>query len=123
MMHPDNETCVQRVRFFFYFFEKKSGKFHEKSPLDDIVKAKVIKPEAVRSLNRYLSRRLERIAAMLEILTEIHDDWAVTGYKDYILAETESFDFNNAVKALNDQEFTDEEFVLKVEYTRKWGVL
>ena len=122
-MHPDNETCVQRVRFFFYFFEKKDWSPGEKPPLQDIVKVKNVKPEAVRNLNRFLTNRLERIARMLEILTDVHDDWAITGWKDHILVETESFDFNDAIKALNEQGFHDDEFILKVEYTRKWGVL
>lgn len=122
-MNPENETCVQRARFFFYFFEMKEWKFGEKPPLQDIVKVKDVKPEAIRNLNRFLTNRLERIARMLEILTEANDDWAITGWKDHILVETESFDFNDAIKALKDQGFNDNEFILKVEYTRKWGVL
>ena len=122
-MHPDNETCVQRVRFFFYFFEKKDWQPGERPPLQDIVKAKDVKPEAIRNLNRFLTNRLERIARMIEILTEVHKDWAVTGWKDHILMETESFDFNNAIQELKEYGFKDDEFILKVEYTRKWGVL
>ena len=122
-MHPENETCVQRARFFFYFFEMRDWKPGEKPPLQDIVKVKDVKPEAIRNLNRFLTNRLERIARMLEILTEANDDWAITGWKDHILVETESFDFNNAIKVLKDQGFSDNEFILKVEYTRKWGVL
>lgn len=122
-MQPENVTCVQRARFFFYFFEMKDWKPGEKPPLKDIVKVKGVKPEAVRNLSRFLKNRLERIARMLEILTEAHDDWAITGWKDHILVETESFDFNNAIKVLKDKGFNDDEFILKVEYTRKWGVL
>lgn len=122
-MHPDNETCVQRARFYLYFFEKKDWQPGEKPPLQDIVKAKDVKPEAIRNLNRFLTNRLERIARMIEILTEVHDDWAVTGWKDHILLETESFDFNNAIEVLKEHGFNDDEFILKVEYTRKWGVL
>jgi hypothetical protein len=122
-MHPDNETCVQRARFFFYFFEKKDWLPGERPPLQDIVKVKNVKPEAIRYLNRFLTNRLERIAQMMEILMEIHEDWAITGWKDHILVETESFDFNDALEALKEQGFNDDEFILKVEYTRKWGVL
>lgn len=122
-MHPENETCVQRTRFFFYFFEKKDWLPGEKPPLEDIVKVKGVKPEAVRSLNRFLTTRLERIARMMEVLQEAHDDWAITGWKDHILMETESFEFQYALEALKKQGFHDDEFILKVEYTRKWGVL
>jgi len=60
---------------------------------------------------------------MMELLTEVHNDWAITGKKDYILMETESYDFNSALQILKDHAFDDSEFILKVEYTRKWGVL
>lgn len=122
-MRPENETCVQRARFYFYFFEKREWQPGEKPPLQDIVKAKNVRPEAIRNLNRFLTTRLERIARMVEILTEVHDDWAVTGWKDHILMETESLEFDDAVQILKEHGFNDDEFVLKVEYTRKWGVL
>ncbi|WP_407313977.1 hypothetical protein [Desulfosporosinus sp. SB140] len=118
-MRQDNETCIQRTRLFFNFFEKSK----EKAPFEDIVKVKTVKPEAIRNLNKFLTSRLERIAAMMELLSEIHDDWAITGKKDYILMETETYDFNDAIKALKEQGFDDNEFILKVEYTRKWGIL
>lgn len=122
-MHPNNETCVQRARLFFYFFEKTDWKPGEKPPLSDIVNKKKVQPEAVRNLNKFLAVRLDRIAAMMELLMEAHDDWAITGKKDFILMETESYDFNDAIKSLEKHGFDKSEFILKVEYTRKWGVL
>ncbi|MCR6546059.1 hypothetical protein [Dehalobacterium formicoaceticum] len=122
-MHPDNETCVQRARFFFHFFEKKDWLPGERPPLDDIVKKKNLRPEAIRNLNKFLTTRLDRIAKMMELLLEVHDDWAVTGKKDMVLMETETFDFNKALEVLKQNGFHDDEFILKVEYTRKWGVL
>ncbi|MEL7565785.1 MAG: hypothetical protein AAGU27_12960, partial [Dehalobacterium sp.] len=113
----------QRVRFFFYFFEKKDWLPGERPPLNDIVKAKNLRSEAIRSLNKFLSNRLERIAKMMDLLMEAHDDWAVTGKKDSVIMETETFDFNQALQVLNQHGFQDDEFILKVEYTRKWGVL
>ncbi len=80
-MHPDNETCVQRARFFFHFFEKKDWLPGERPPLADIVKAKNLRPEAIRNLNKFLHTRLDRIAKMMELLMEAHDDWAITGKK------------------------------------------
>ncbi|MPM99222.1 hypothetical protein SDC9_146413 [bioreactor metagenome] len=122
-MRPDNETCVQRARFFFYFFEKKDWEPGENPPFQDILKVKKVEPEAVRNLNRFLNIRLERIASMMEVLMKAHEDWAITGFKDHILMETESFDFNDAVAVLKENGFSDHEFILKVEYTRLWGVL
>ncbi|MDQ7092236.1 hypothetical protein REC12_01350 [Desulfosporosinus sp. PR] len=118
-MRRDNETCIQRTRLFFNFFEKSK----EKAPFEGIIKVKKVTPEAVRNLNKFLSSRLERIAAMMELLAEIHTDWAITGKKDYILMETETLDFNDIVRTLREHGFDDNEFILKVEYTRKWGIL
>ena len=122
-MDPKNETCVQRARFIFNYYEKSEWLPGEKPPLVDIVKVKVVQPESLRYFAEFMHTRLNHIAEMMDILLEAHDNWAVTGWKDHILMETESFDFNDAIKALADQGFHDDEFVLKVEYTRKWGVL
>lgn len=122
-MRQDNVTCVQRTRLFFYFFEKNNGSTGERPPLDDIVKVKKVSAKAVRNFSKFLSSRLERIATMMELLSEAHDDWAITGKKDYILMETETYEFNDAIKILKEQGFDDSEFNLNVEYTRKWGVL
>ena len=122
-MDINNETCVQRARFFFSFFEKRVWKSGEEPPLGRIIKVKDVQPEAIRNLSGFLTIRLNRIASMMEVLLTAHSDWAITGRKDSILMETESFDFNEAVKVLQQSGFTDEEFVLNVEYTRKWGVL
>ncbi|OLN27799.1 hypothetical protein [Desulfosporosinus metallidurans] len=121
-MDPNNETCVQRARFLFYY-EKKVWLPGEKPPLEDIIKVKNVQPAALRYFAKFMHTRLNRIAEMMDILLEVHDNWTVTGWKDHILMETETFDFNDATKALSNRGFHDDEYVLKVEYTRKWGVL
>jgi len=122
-MNPNNETCVQRARFIFNYYEKKEWLPGEQPPLRDIIKVKDVQPEALRNFAKFMHTRLNRISEMMDILLKVHDNWAVTGWKDHILMETESLDFNDAINALADQGFCDDEFVLKVEYTRKWGVL
>lgn len=122
-MDPNNITCIQRIRFFFYFFEKREWKPGEVPPLQRIVKEKKINPQEVRNLKNFLNWRLERIAGMMEVLFAIHNDWAVNAKKDFIQMETQSLDFNDALNVLKEHGFTDDEFILKVEYERKWGVL
>ena len=122
-MHKDNITCIQLVRFFFDFYEKREWKPGEKPPLKAVAGAKEVTPEALRNLGEFLAFRLDRIAAMMEILTKAHSDWAVTGKKDQVIMETESLDFNEAIALLKEKGFRDEEYVLKVEYNRKWGML
>ncbi len=122
-MDPNNITCIQRIRFFFHFFEKREWKPGEVPPLQRIVKEKKINPQEVRNLKNFLNWRLERIAGMMEVLFAIHNDWAVNAKKDFIQMETQSLDFNDALNVLKEHGFTDDEFILKVEYERKWGVL
>jgi len=122
-MNRQNVTCVQRSRFFFYFFEEGEWKRGEKAPLEAFAKSKTAEPEKLRALGDYLQRRLTRIAGMIELLIKAHDDWAVTTKKDCILLETETWDFNQALDLLKRHGFSDDEFVLKVEYSRKWGIL
>lgn len=122
-MDPNNETCVQRARFIFDYYEKNEWLPGEKPPLVDLIKVKGVQPEKLRRYAEFMHTRLNRIAEMMEILLKVHGDWAITGWKDHILMETESFDFNDSLKALALQGYHDDEFVLKVEYTRKWGVL
>jgi rRNA processing protein Krr1/Pno1 len=115
--------CIQRARFFFYFFEEGEWKRKEKTPLEKFTQLEHAGPEDIRKLKDTLALRLERIAQMVEILTNAHHDWAITAKKDHILLETVTFDFTEAVKILNEHGFTNDDFVLRAEYTRKWGML
>lgn len=116
-------VCIQRARFFFYFFEEGEWKRKEKTSLEKFLQLKHAGADDIRAFKDSLSRRLERIAQMVEILTNAHDDWAITTKKDYILLETQTFDFNEAVKLLKEHGFTNDDFVLRSEYTRKWGMM
>ncbi|GAB6179748.1 hypothetical protein JCM14036_10670 [Desulfotomaculum defluvii] len=122
-MHKDNITCIQRARFFFDFYEKREWLPDEEPPLKNIIKTKEISPQAVRKLGEFLGNRIDRIASMMDLLMTAHNDWAVTGKKDLIIMETQSLDFNDAIKLLKDHGFSDDEYILKVEYDRKWGML
>ena len=122
-MHKDNITCIQLVRFFFDFYEKREWATGEVPPLPGVIKTKQVTPDAVRNLGQFLGNRIDRIATMMDILMKAHQDWAITGKKDLVIMETESLDFNDAIKLLKDHGFSDDEFILKVEYNRKWGML
>jgi len=122
-MNPNNDTCVQRASFIFNYYEKNEWLPGERPPLIDIIKAKDINPEKVKYFAEFMHTRLNRIAEMMDILLKVHDDWAITGRKDHILMETETFDYNKSLQALANQGFKGDEYVLKVEYKRKWGIL
>jgi rRNA processing protein Krr1/Pno1 len=116
-------NCIQRTRFFFYFYEQGEWKRKEKTPLEKFTQLKHAGPDDIRILKDALALRLERIAQMVQILTEAHKDWAITAKKDYILLETVTFDFTEAVKILKEHGFANDDFVLRVEYSRAWGMI
>ena len=121
-MRPDNETCVQRVRLFFYYYRLEVGQ-KDKFPWEIILKLKEVKSSDVRNLKDFLALRLERIASMMDILCKVHEDWAITARKEYISMETESLDYNKVTEVLSHHGYNPDEYKLVVEYTRKWGVL
>ena len=123
-MNKTQLTCIQNIRFIFNFFEKRDWLTGEENPFKNITdKNKVITPETIKNLSNFLLNRLSRIADMIEILQSAHNDWIITGKKDKIIMETNTFDFNDALDTLKNKGFNDDEYVLKVEYERKWGTL
>lgn len=121
-MRAGNETCVQHVRFSFPLFAN-SGWGIKDSSWHRLVRNKGVTPESLRESKDFLSNRFERIATMMALLLDAHDDWRVASRKDRVVLETETLDFNQALQVLRQHGFRDDEFVLTVEYTRKWGVL
>ncbi|MEY7999005.1 hypothetical protein AB8U03_02120 [Clostridium sp. Mt-5] len=118
-MDKNQITCIQNVRFIFNFFELSKGK----SILKNIDDNTNMTAESLRNLGHSLQQRFSRIASMVEILQSSHDNWEIARKKDRIIMETESFDFNDAIKILSAKGFKDDEYILKVEYERKWGML
>ncbi len=122
-MDKNNITCIQKAKFIFEFYEKREWRPGEEPPLNRVVNAAAVGPGEIRNLGAFLANRLDRIAGMMEILLAAHNRWGISGKKDRVIMETDSFDFNDALKLLRENGFYDDEFVLKVEYERKWGLL
>ena len=80
-------------------------------------------PARVRELKHLFESRLERIAQMMELLLESHDEWTVISKRHCFQMETVSFDFKKVEAILKDHGFTSKQYDLEVEYARKWGVL
>ena len=122
-MKENNITCIQNVRFIFEFFEKREWNSGEESPLKNIINTSEVTSQSVRKLGDFLSNRIERIAEMMEILKDAQNEWKIAGKKDKIIMETENFDFNESIEVLAEKNFRDDEYILEVEYKRKWGML
>ncbi|HEX3015332.1 MAG TPA: hypothetical protein VHQ46_02965 [Desulfobacteria bacterium] len=121
-MRADNEMCIQRVRIVFTFFAKNPRQVKGNPFLTDNSQLNLW-PASLRGFSQRLTKRLERIAAAMELLLTAHSDWVITGKNDRIIMETETWDFTEILNILEQQGFRAEEFAITVEYTRKWGVL
>nr|WP_240985404.1 hypothetical protein [Acididesulfobacillus acetoxydans] len=121
-MRPENETCIQKVQLDFPFFSD-CGWDQGTTPWQRLTKTRGLTPDTLRQGQKFIMWRLERIASMMEILLDMHEDWQLVGQKDRILMETVSLDFNRALQVLRQNGFSDQEFILTVEYLRKWGML
>lgn len=122
-MNINNETCVQRVIIHFYHQNFPKLKNKDNQLITEVTLGKNIQPQDVRLWKDYLADRLERIAQMMEVLLAAHDDWAITGRKGFVQMETQSFDVNDVIRTLSEHGFQKEEYIIKLDYTRKWGVL
>lgn len=123
ILNKDNVTCIQKVKFIFNFFEKREWLSGEQPPLKNVLNTDKITSDSIRNLGNFLYNRTSRIAGMMDILQFSHNDWRITGNKEEIIMETETFDFNDAISVLSSNGFNDDEYVLRVEYERKWGML
>jgi len=78
-------------------------------------------PAGVRRLGESLSRRAERVAAMMDTL-------AARGFtfkleKDRVFADSNEMEAQEAKRYLLSQGFEDTEFQVLLEYARKWDTL
>ncbi|MFM9413623.1 hypothetical protein ACKQTC_04505 [Peptococcus simiae] len=118
-----NVTCVQNAQFYLTFTEAGEWRRREKSPCQAFVRLEKASPEDVRQLKTYTAERMERVAQMMEVLLAMHDDWAITAHRDYVKMETVTLDFKDAIAALQAHGFTEDDYLLQAEYTRKWGMI
>lgn len=118
-----NVTCVQNAQFYLTFFEEGEWRRDELPYPTTFRKLDHATAEDVRKFNAYLSRRLDRIAGMMEVLDSIHDDWAVSVTKEYVKYETVTMDFKDIIAALLEAGYTENDYLLTAEYSRKWGII
>ncbi len=118
-----NNTCDQNAQLFLTFHEGGEWRIREKSPWVLFRRQKSTTPSEVRALASYTYERMQRVAGMMEILLALHDDWAISTHRDYVKMETVTLEYNVIIKALLDAGYTEEDYILQTEYTRKWGML
>jgi citrate synthase len=116
-MKKNQWTCKQKICFIFEIFPRHA------MPFNKLRHIRQMNSRSVRELNAFLSARLERIACMMDLLQKAHDHWIVYGKKDKIIMETDTYDFNEALNILSSHGFNKDDYILRVEYERKWGML
>lgn len=122
-MKPGNVTCIQRAQFVLPFFEGGEWRDKKASPWDKLLKKHDISTEEVKNLAAYTTERMNRTAALMELLKKIHDDWEISAKSDCIIMETESMKFEDIIPQLFEAGFTENDYILYSDYTRKWGML
>lgn len=116
------ETCIQNACFFLSFFESGEWRRKEKSPWKTIKKEEVTS-DTLHALASYTGNCISRCAEVMAFLMSIHDDWDITVKKDGIWMETETMIYEDILPRLEEASFTEDDYVLYSEYTRKWGML
>ncbi len=117
-----NETCIQTACFFLPFFESGEWRTKDKSPWE-VLKKTHMTPDVLRSLAAYTEHRMSRSADLMAFLMNINDSWEVTVKKDGVLLETESMIFEDILPKIEEAGFSEDDYVLYSEYTRKWGMI
>jgi len=84
-------------------------------------KAQPISPEGVLAFGRQLLHRTERVAAMMNILAEAGFRFAAGD--DCVYADSDVVEAQAAKRLLLSSGFKDQEFQVRLDYVRKWGML
>lgn len=94
----------------------------EKSPWKHVKKMEAT-PENIQALADYTAERMNRCVEMMKFLQSIHDHWDVTVRKDGVYMETENMIYEDILPKIKEAGFSENDYVLYSEYTRKWGML
>lgn len=116
-MKKENATCIQRVKIVFPLCSDKKGKRLRIN--NSINKIEKISDRTITNSFTLLNRN-NQINILLQ---NIHDDWFVYRTNKKLVMETTAFDFCEVIKMLSDNGFSDTDYILEVEYERKWGML
>ena len=59
----------------------------------------------------------------MEFLMSINDSWDVTVKKNGVYLETDAMIFEDILPMIEQAGFSEDDYVLYSEYTRKWGMI
>ena len=113
-MNKDNRTVDHLTRIILYLVD-------EPMPYDILTKDEPLSPVTVRRLASHLAQRLQRVAAMMELLAP--RGFSFRQDKNCIYAESTEMEAQEAKRYLLANGFQDKEFQVWLEYTRKWGMM
>lgn len=122
-MKAENVTCIQRAQFLLPFDEAGEWRRREKTPWKKFLSERNPSPEDVEALANYTYERMCTAAHLMAFLLKVHDDWDVSTRNDGILLETETMSFEEIIPKITAAGFSENDYILYTEYTRKWGML
>lgn len=109
-------TCKQHLTIIFNFEPPVTT-------LQDLQAMRQADSRAIRQSAERVSLRYTHIASMLDILTALHDGWQISRKKDRLIMETDGIDYQDVKDNLSKQGFLPQDYQLRIDYERKWGLL
>lgn len=94
---------------------------NETPPLDKVRGSRAVLPEDARNLGDFLKDRLDRVASMMELL--LGRGWSCRGARQAIILEGCDMEAYEVKELLQDHGYLPCEYEIKLEYTRKWGIM
>ena len=93
------------------------------APAEDWHKEKgaSLTPEEVRQAGRLMQARMERVAAMMEVMAAMRFNFE--SGKNAVICYSNTTEAYEIKRALQQAGFQDREFQIVLEYTRGWGML
>ena len=113
-MDKDNRTVNHVTRVMLHLLD-------DPIPYDIINNASHLTSDTVRQFSSHLQTHLERVAAMMELLTG--KGFVLLPGKNCIFADSEIVEAQEIKRYLLENGFRDREFQIRLEYTRKWGMM
>lgn len=80
-----------------------------------------VTPESVRQMGQIMQERVQRVAAMMELLKTL--GFTFSAKKQVVTAYSNEIEAYEVKRKLKNAGFADREFQIILEYTRGWGML
>jgi tRNA(Phe) wybutosine-synthesizing methylase Tyw3 len=124
ILAKNKDACVQKTIFIFPFFiEKQKNHLTQSCASGRTQQLEKVEPASIKAFGQLLARRMERIAAMVEILQGFSQEWVFLVSGNCLFMEAKDIETTKALEELSRRGFGPGDFSWKVEYSRSWGFM